>query len=196
MPGLRGCSSLTAGAGNLTLGNGTQVPVTSTMSGQTMHVTATLGTGKVIHGTGVMAGMGTIAGTFTGPGAGDSGVWTADIAATTVNFGVTGTIDKGPDTGKNVLIGDLLGYVDAIGVMHGTYVDNSKVGPGITPKTYPVHGSYINKMITASIAFSTKTSFALVGRAGTFFGGAFTGARGAMYGPTSLDSGTWAGVAQ
>lgn len=186
---LEGLLSLTAGAGTLTLGNGTAAPASA--SGMT--ATATLPTGT-IRGMGAAAGMSSFAGTFTGPRANDQGFWVASLAKTVLNYGVTGNVATGPHHGNSVLIGDLFGYVTGDGAMFGTYTDNSKVGPGIVPKVYPVHGTFTGSMLAASIVFNPMTSYALVGRVGKFYG--LDRVAGALMGPTSHDQGTWAGLAQ
>lgn len=182
-----------AGGGNLTLGNGSVAPITTGASGTSgMALTATLAPNQVIHGTGAPAGMGTTAGTFTGPRAGDSGAWSAGIAVKVIDYAITGTINAGPNSGKQVLIGDLYGFVTADGTMFGKYVDNSKAGPGITSRVYPVHGTFMNNMLTAGLAFSARTTFALVGRTRLFYGQ--NSVTGFLVGPSGRDSGTWAGV--
>lgn len=188
---IEGLLSLTGGAGTLTLGDGTAPAATASTAAAGTSLKVTLATGT-LSGMAAGAGAAGFVGTFSGPKAGDQGFWRARTAMTVANYAITAHIAKGPHEGRTVLIGDLLGYVAADGTLFGTYTDNSKVGPGITPKIYAVHGSFVNNIMTASIVFTPKLAFGLVGRVGTFYGQ--DEVSGNIMGPSSRDTGTWAGL--
>ncbi len=189
---VEGLLSLTAGAGAMALG-GVPVPAPAsagmTSRGITLTVTLPMG---VVKGIGSAAGRNAAAGTFTGPRTGDHGRWTAEVAQTVVSYGITGKVSSGPHRNNNALIGDLNGYALADGTMFGTYTDNSKVGPGIVPPVYAVHGTLANNMLTAGITLKGGTTFGLVGHLGKRYGQNVV--IGAMTGPTTQDTGTWAGL--
>jgi hypothetical protein len=188
---VEGLLSLSGGTGTLTLGDGTAPAASAGVTSSGVTMTVALPNGAV-SGTGAANGASLFIGTLTGPKAGDQGFWTAQVATAVLDYAVTANISRGPHRGQSVLIGDLYGYVGADGSLFGKYVDNSKAGPGIVAKVYPVHGSFVNNILTAGIAFSPRTAYGLVGRVGKFYGQ--DEVSGSVIGPTSRDTGTWAGL--
>ena len=190
---VEGLLALTANAGTLTMGTGATAPVTTGIASSGVTLTVTLPRG-ILDGRMTSAQRYDVAGTFTGPGPGDQGFWTAQTAVTMLNLAVTGKVSSGPHRGSTALIGDLVAYAAHDGTLFGTYTDNSRAGPGVVARVYPVHGTYVHDILTASMAFDAIHTFALIGHAGRFFG--LARVAGPMMGPSGRDVGTWAGVAQ
>jgi len=192
----------------LTLGDGTVVNGMGSLKGKSITVSLPLGTKMgTVTGIGTSVG-GNFLGSFIGPRKGDYGTWRAGSAPTTVSFGVTGSVSKGPskDTG---VVGDLLGVVEADGTMTGRYVDNSNANNAKAfGKTFPVHGFYANGNMTAAIMMSNPSAMMMSnanammmgktliisGRAGKFFGQ--DSFNGTILGPMAGDSGVVSGLAQ
>jgi hypothetical protein len=190
---VEGLLALTANAGTLTMGTGATAPVTSGVTSSGVTLTVTLPHG-ILDGQMTSSQRYDVAGTFTGPSPGDQGFWTALTAVTMLNLAVTGKVSSGPHRGSAVLIGDLVAYAAHDGTLFGTYTDNSRAGPGVVAKVYPVHGTYVHDILTASMVFDAKHTFALIGHAGRFFG--LARVAGPMIGPSGRDVGTWAGLTQ
>jgi hypothetical protein len=190
---VEGLLALTANAGTLTIGTGVTAPVTSGVTSSGVTLTVTLPHG-ILDGQMTSSQRYDVAGTFTGPSPGDQGFWTALMAVTMLNLAVTGKVSSGPHRGSTALIGDLVAYAAHDGTLFGTYSDNSSAGPGIVARVYPVHGTYVNDVLTASMAFDASHTYALIGHAGKFFG--LARVAGPMMGPSGRDVGTWAGLAQ
>jgi len=208
---LEGVLDVTPGGGGavtavLTMGDASTSNATGSMMGKAITLKFPMTGMGTLTGTGTKAGTGWV-GSFTGPHAGDRGTWRAGMAVATINYAVTGSVTKGPSKGKSV-IGDLTGVVEADGTVTGRYTDNSNVGPGITVKTYPVHGFYVNNNLAAAVVMGAAGSMnmmpgtmmaamptiMIVGHAATFFGQ--KALNGSLVGPKSGDSGVVSAVAQ
>jgi hypothetical protein len=190
---VEGLLALTANAGTLTMGTGATAPVTSGIASSGVTLTVTLPHG-ILDGQVTSSQRYDVAGTFTGPVPGDEGFWTAQTAVTMLNLAVTAKVSSGPHRGSTALIGDFVAYAAHDGSLFGTYTDNSRAGPGVVARVYPVHGTYVHDILTASMAFDAIHTFALIGHAGKFFG--LARVAGPMLGPSGRDVGTWAGLAQ
>ena len=190
---VEGLLALTANAGTLTMGTGATAPVTASLASSGVTLTVTLPHG-ILDGQVTSSQRYDVAGTFTGPVPGDEGFWTAQTAVTMLNLAVTATVNSGPHRGSTALIGDFVAYAAHDGSLFGTYTDNSRAGPGVVARIFPVHGTYVHDILTASMVFDAKHTFALIGHAGKFFG--LARVAGPMMGPSGRDVGTWAGLAQ
>ncbi len=190
---VQGLLSLASGAGTLTLGDGSQASASAGPVATGITMTLTLPNGA-IKGTVTSANKAVITGTFSGPHAGDTGFWTADGAVTTLSYAINGAVTKGPDHSRSALIGDMLAYVTADGTVFGTYTDNSLNAPGHVAPVYPIRGFYVGGLFTGTITYNARTTFALVGRSGQYYGQSRLA--GSLLGPRVGDTGSWAGAAQ